>query len=68
MKLYNFVTRCMLCFIGIMHSTADNRVRKFPIEQDRFIDTGLLYRRLRLRLGYALLLLRYKVHHRQTDS
>ena len=66
MQLHNQVVRSLHCFTGVMHTTADNRVRELLSGQTGLIDNGLLYRGPRLR--YVLLLVRYKRNHQQTDG
>jgi hypothetical protein len=66
MQLYDLVTHCQLCVIGVMHPTADNRVRKFQSGQTGFTHNGFLYQRPWRR--YILLLVRHKENHQQTDD
>ena len=66
MQLYNPVIGCQLCFEGVVHSTAHNRVREFHGGRNRLIDTYFLHRGPRW--WCVLLLAKYKKNRQHTDD
>lgn len=68
MQFDNLVADGLLRLVGIMHSTADNRVRKLLGGHFWLIDTGAPYLRLQLRFRRPIPLVRYNQKQRQTDD